>query len=72
MKVIDDFLDVLADGQEHSYSELQSKTGLSEKKVDMIARLFTAYGMAALCVQTNKLKLTPNMAKFWNDIKALE
>jgi len=72
MKVVDDFLDVLADGQEHSYSELQSKTGLSEKKVDMIARLFTAYGMATLCVQTNKIKLTPNMAKFWNDIKALE
>jgi len=72
MKVIDDFLDALADGQEHSYTELQSKTGLSEKKVDMIARLFTAYGIATLCVQTNKLKLSPSMVEFWNNIKAIE
>jgi len=72
MSAIDDVLEILGDGEEHSYSELQSKTGLSEKKVDMIARFLTAYGMATLCTQTNKLKLTPPIIKFWNDIKAVE
>jgi len=72
MNSIDKVLDVLADGQEHSYSEIQGKLGLSEKKVDMIARFLTAYGMATLCTQTNKLKLTPPIIKFWNDIKAVE
>jgi len=72
MNSVDKILDILADGQEHSYSEIQGKLGLSEKKIDAIARFLTAYGMATLCTQTNKLKLTPTLVKFWSDIKAVE
>jgi len=72
MRVIDEILDILVDGEEHSYSEFQSKTGLSEKKVDAIARFLTAYGMVTLCTQTNKLKMTPSMVKHWSNLKTVE
>jgi len=72
MNSVDKILDILADGQEHSYSEIQGKLGLSEKKIDAIARFLTAYGMATLCTQTNKLKMTPSMVKHWSNLKTAE
>jgi len=69
MKVIDDVMDILTDGEWHTRQEIMEKTKLNQEKLDKLLRFLGAYGFIRLCTQRPQVKVTTAVLEFLREIK---
>jgi DNA-binding IclR family transcriptional regulator len=70
--VVNVILDLLEDGKWHSLSEIASKSGLHEFKLELVTSFLAEYNFVELDKAKRKVRLTVSVADFLRKIKHLE
>ena len=71
MKVIDEILAALEDGQWHSIEDVQRQVKLDPENVGLIWKFLEEYGFVEVDMKEKKGKLTPQVQSFLKELKAI-
>lgn len=72
MQVVNVILDLLEDGKWHSLTELASRAGLHEFKLELITSFLAEYNFVELNKDNKKIRLNVSVTDFLRKIKHIE